>query len=304
MSLYRDILDALLVYLPEIFPRSSDESEKIYEKAIRAKAFDIARAWLPAGTTTLLSWHTNLRQAYDHTRELMYSPLAEVRSIASDIMGELQAKYPSSFSHKQYSESDAYLDKSISAMLYREVRSDEDFVFRSHLRIPDDASIREMLMTRPAYSELPKEFRLFGEVYTEFFLDFGSYRDLQRHRSATIPLPLLSLDHGFESWYLDMLPASLRTQIEERMAILEDRIRNLSVDPAEKQYYIPLGYRCRIVASFSLPSLVYTAELRSAQTVHPTLRRVAQDLLSALESYHPEVTLHGDRSEDTWSIKR
>lgn len=172
MHLYREILDALLVYLPGVFPRSPDESEKVYEKAIRAKAFDIARAWLPAGTTTLLSWHTNLRQAYDHTHELSYSPLAEVRSIASDIMSELQAKYPSSFSHKHYEATEKYLSESIATMLYREISSDQEFVFESHLRIPDDAHIWEVLSTRPAHSELPKEFRLFGDVYTEFFLDF------------------------------------------------------------------------------------------------------------------------------------
>lgn len=294
----------LLEELPRQFPIAVGENEKVYEKAIRAKAFDIARAWLPAGTTTLLSWHTNLRQAYDHLRELRYSPLAEVRAISDEVSIELQQKYPSSFSHKRYEESELYLEKSISTMLYREVSSDQDFVFESHLRIPDDGYIREILSSRPAYTELPKEFRLFGDISTEFYLDFGSYRDLQRHRSATIPLPLLSLDHGFESWYIDMLPASIQSSTMDRMAELEDRIRALSVDPAEKQYYIPLGYRCRIVASFSLPSLVYTAELRSSQTVHPTLRRVSQELIRALTFAHPDVMLHGDMSDDAWTIKR
>lgn len=101
-----------------------------------------------------------------------------------------------------------------------------------------------------------------------------------------------------------MLPEDLRVSIAERMTVLEERVRNLSVNPAEKQYYIPLGYRCRIVASFSLPSLVYTAELRSAQSVHPTLRRVAQELLNLLSAYYPEISLHGDMSDDLWSIKR
>lgn len=59
----------------EIFPRIDGQVEGVYRKSIHAKAFDIARGFLPAGTTTLLSWHTNLRQAYDHIQQLRYHPL-------------------------------------------------------------------------------------------------------------------------------------------------------------------------------------------------------------------------------------
>jgi len=42
-----------------------EKNQNIYDKAIAARAFDILRGFLPAGATTNIAWHTNLRQAAD-----------------------------------------------------------------------------------------------------------------------------------------------------------------------------------------------------------------------------------------------
>ena len=51
-----------------------------------------------------------------------------------------------------------------------------------------------LLVDRPEKTELVPFFRKFGNMKFQFLLDFGSYRDLQRHRSGVIPMPLLTLD--------------------------------------------------------------------------------------------------------------
>ena len=112
----------------------------------------------------------------------------------------------------------------------------------------------------------------------QFLLDFGSYRDLQRHRSGVIPMPLLTLDKGFHPWYLDSLPADMLIEVKERMNTIADRVAKLDCSPEDRQYYIPMGYQCTIEATVSLPAALYIAEIRSAQTVHPTLRVVAQQM--------------------------
>ena len=81
------------------YPRQAEENEAVYAKAIKARGFDIMRGFLPAGITTQLSWHTNLRQAWDHLALLRYHPLEEVKTIAEEILNQLKIKYSHSFSH-------------------------------------------------------------------------------------------------------------------------------------------------------------------------------------------------------------
>src|SRR3989338_10536571 len=89
------------------YPRRSDEDETVYERAVKARTFDILRSFLPAGITTQLSWHTNLRQAWDKLALLRHWPLPEVQETAKLIHSQLQAKYPSSFSHQLHAQHQA-----------------------------------------------------------------------------------------------------------------------------------------------------------------------------------------------------
>ena len=59
-------------YLKKQFPIADGENQIIYNKAIDARAFDILRGFLPAGSTTNLAWHTNLRQAADKVAVLRH----------------------------------------------------------------------------------------------------------------------------------------------------------------------------------------------------------------------------------------
>ena len=53
-----------------------------------------------------------------------------------------------------------------------------------------------------------------------------------------------------------------------------------------------------------MPETVYVGELRSAKTVHPSLRPVAQNMLRVLAKDIPAMALHGDMDEDSWTAKR
>jgi hypothetical protein len=75
-------------------------------------------------------------------------------------------------------------------------------------------------------------------------------------------------------------------------------------NPEIRQYYIAMGFNVACELTASLPSAVYIAELRSGQTVHPTLRPIAQKMGIAMESIFPEMALHIDYSPDEWSTKR
>ncbi len=303
MALYKDTLEQLIPWLKEKHPLAEGQEAKVWEKAIKARAFDISRCLLPAGCTTYVAWHTNLRQAADQLKSLRHYPLAEVRSIADILTAKLKEKYPSSFSHKTYPDDEAYVQAARDLMTY----ADEDiseFSGESRLDMAGLKKYASLLESRPAKSELPSELRKFGDIRFKFLLDFGSYRDLQRHRSMAHIMPLLTTQHGFHPWYLQEMPEEYRTELAGKIEALAIRVNALSATDADRQYYIAMGYRVACDLSCSLPSAVYIAELRSGQTVHSTLRVVAQAMGNWIRKNVLGTVMHHDESPDAWSIKR
>lgn len=304
MRFYMHVLEALIPTLKERFPIKEGDKEVVYEKAIRARAFDIARGFLPAGATTYASWHTNLRQAHDHLKEMRNHPLEEVRTTALEILKSLQSKYSSSFLHKEYPLEEEYIKKSIGEFAYYDEKSIKKFSYKVRLDLKGLKVHQKLLKERPAKAELHQRFRQYGDMVFSFPLDFGSYRDLQRQRSAVQEMPLLSTKHGFYPWYLEQLPKDLRKEAEKVLKDQEKRIAKLKTTPEVKQYYTAMGYTVAVKMSCHLPSAVYIAELRSSDTVHPTLRVQAQRMGDAIKASVPGIAMHHDTSPGTWNIKR
>ena len=329
ISFYKLMLDELTLSLKERFPKSPEDSQSVYEKAIKARAFDIARGFLPAGSTTYVAWHTNIRQAHDHLKNLRYHPLEEVRILADEILQQLQTKYASSFLHKKYDSEEKYLKESCSVLSYyhkdktsplwmkhSSIRADKteddgNFFWENRLDVISlkEPKFRDLLENRPPKAELHHRFRQFGDILFTFPLDFGSFRDLQRHRSSIQNMPLLTHDLGFEDWYIEQLPEKLIVSAREMLKTQQQKIetlkKNVKCSDEELQYLIPMGYNVPVHMSCSLPSAVYIAEIRSADTVHPTLRKMAQKMGNAIKKCVPNISVHHDLSlGNVWSMKR
>lgn len=310
VGLYTRVLDRLIPYFKERFPRQPDQKQGVWEAAIKAKAFDVARGFLPAGCTTYVAWHTNLRQAHDHLSLMRHHPCAEVRALADAIHDVLLKRYPSSFGHKRYDATEAYLKRSAARFAFTDGSTDRistngGFYYdTSNLNFAGLAEHRDLLESRPPKTELHQRLRQYGDIGFQFMLDFGSYRDLQRHRSCVQEMPLLTTKHGFHPWYLAQLPEGMAPTIEILINDYAARIGELQISEAEKQYYVPMGYQSPTKITCTVPSAVYIAELRSGTTVHPTVRAVAQKMGEALRQIVPFLALHHDMSESDWDIKR
>ncbi len=305
MGCYSDVLATLTPHLTEKYPRLENDDPKQYEKAIKAKAFDIARGFLPAGCTTYVGWHSTLRQAADHLKELSFHPLEEVKEVTAQILEGLRERYPSSFNGKSYESQDQYLAKCGEQYYFRNIVPDfwwsQRFDWR---RLLQNETHVELLRSRPVKTELPDFFDKYGQITFQFRLDFGSFRDLQRHRSCMQAMPLLTTHVGFNEWYLAQLPTELRRYVISVLAVQESAIARLECDGPQQQYYVAMGYNvnCELVAG--LPSAIYIAELRSTQAVHPTLRIIAQKMGGMLRDLCPEAALYVDYSPDEWTTIR
>jgi thymidylate synthase ThyX len=258
------------------YPKDKNEDDTIYQKAISARSFDILRGFLPSGTTTNLAWHTNLRQAADKLTIMRNHPLKEVRNVANAILDCLKGAYPSSFSHKFFDKTEKYNENWISKQNYYTNRVCPDFkLVRNNINIKLLSKYKDALSSRPPKTELPKFIAECGTLQFEFLLDFGSFRDLQRHRAIIQRMPLLTMDHGFESWYSEELSDELRNKARKLIKEQGESIRSLNVTKEIAQYYIPMGYRVPNRITGDLPALIYLTELRSTRFVHPTLQKRA-----------------------------
>lgn len=285
-SFYLEGLPLVQQHLKERFPRKrkEDENEKIYEKAINARAFDIMRGFLPAGASTNLAWHTNLRQAADKIMLLRHHPLAEVREIAKALDTALNEAHPSSFGHKQYHDKEEYNAFCIENETYFEEQYPSDFiVLKDSINKDLLLQYKNILKNRPPQTELPKFLAECGTVQFGFLLDFGSFRDIQRHRAVTQRMPLVTMTHEFAPWYLAELPQTLQEKARELLTLQEKDIHKLKIAKEIAQYYIAMGYQLPNRLTGDLPALVYLAELRSSSAVHPTLQLRAVQIAKELE---------------------
>lgn len=305
MEFYAASLVPVQEHIRGQYPRRPEEAENVYEKAVKARSFDILRGFLPAGVTTQLSWHTNLRQAHDKLCLLRYHPLAETRTVAEAMIAQLRERYEHSFSHPVIEAQEAYRQEMVGKYAYFDpAEFVSEFHFDSDIDPSALAQYAEVFGKRPEKTGLPFFLYELGLNRFEFLLDFGSFRDIQRHRSGSVRMPLLTTRWGFHNWYLDQLPAAVKERASSLIAAQTKAIEDLPADPADKQYYAAMGFLVPCRVALSLPAAAYVTELRSGRAVHPTLRAIAHKMHGALMTAFPILKLNCDLQPDEWDVRR
>jgi thymidylate synthase ThyX len=308
-------------------PRQENEGLVQYQRAAQARVFDVMRGFLPAGITTQLSWHTNLRQAGDHLSGMKYHPSQEISSLAEALLSLLHEKYPSSgFAsdiaavsgvgtkdtgkeervawEKRMAEKYAYQPPMFPQRCDTEAQKEAVLMTVSGAIIDEVHNYLDDINARPRGCVLPHFMSDFGQLSWSFYLDFGSFRDIQRHRNGVCRMPLLTTDHGFESWYLEQLDDDLRDEANALLQEQEACIEDLTEDPVVRQYYTALGYRVRTDVTYCLPAAIYVMELRSGKAIHPSLRKKIHKMIETFQRRIPHVKLHVDLDPSDWDIRR
>lgn len=302
---YVENMETVVESLFKRFPKGEDEKDGDYEKAIRARGFDIMRGFLPAGATTNVAWRMELRQFADELMVLRHHPLEEVRIIAETVEEALGEAYPSSFGHKRHDETEEYNHLWMHHDYYFDPKTIGDFrLSRNGIDAKRVGQYRRIFKNRPPKTELPQFVADTGTVGFEFLLDFGSFRDLQRHRSVVQRMPLLTTRHGFEPWYLEELPPAVQKRARTLLGKQETIL--LGVPRKLRPYYVAMGYRVPCSLAGDLRALTYIIELRGTRFVHPTLRKRIFQMKDALERILPSecAVFHMDPDPDRFDVKR
>lgn len=197
---------------------------RVQQRAVKARAFDICRGLLPLGATTNVAWYGDMRSIKGHLAWMLAyctwsTPWVEA------IYNALKAVYPAS------------MEKDLG-----EIRPRQPWVF--------DIGNAPVLLSG--------------------VLDFGSWRDLNRHRvgcHSQFSVPNQSA--GLHSWYAFLLAACGHTIDQD----LERRRRH-----KVKASYRLLGQEIPFWYEMPKSQSEYFFRLRNQPTVHPTLRLQVQDL--------------------------
>ncbi|KKP83949.1 MAG: hypothetical protein UR82_C0015G0001, partial [Candidatus Moranbacteria bacterium GW2011_GWF1_35_5] len=183
----------------------------------------------------------------------------------------------------------------------------KDFaLLKNGIDLNDLEKYKELIQNRPFKTELPPMVAECGMIQYEFLLDFGSFRDLQRHRAIVQRMPLLVRNHGFNEWYLKAMPEDLRNKTQEFIKMQEDSISKLETTDEIKQYYTAMGYNvpCRVAGD--LKAIMYLVELRSTRFVHPTLVQQMLKMIASLKDIFTDIdlTIHTDSEPNRFDIRR
>jgi thymidylate synthase ThyX len=320
---YLELFPIVEARLEALVPVDPAHKPKARSNALRAHACDLLRGLLPASTMTNLGVTANARALATLLTKMMSSPLQEVRALAAAMRDEARVVAPSLVRHVDHNPYRASLRDVLAAaapkllveqghderLPVRVVRHDEDALERIALALLYDQRVephagqrleqlrrltreqlthlvREALRARGPFDAPPRAFEA-SSMLVELELDYGAYRDLQRHRMLAPFTQLLGCTLGASvPPELDVLGVGDSVRRAHDHAAQTWRSLH-EAHPWQAQYVVPLAFRIRTLWSLSLRELFYVVELRSGKQGHASYRRIAQAMYRAACHVHP-----------------
>ena len=277
------------------------------DAAIRAQACDALRGLLPASARTNLGITANARALGGLLTKMLSSPMTETRAYGEEMLAVARGVTPTLLKYVAHNPFRARQPRAgmghwapvdLAGGPVRILDHDRNALGKVALLLQQEATggryeaadvldgmtegdalaiVAEAVEGRGAHDALPRAFEA-ASITVELVLDFGAYRDLQRHRLLTPTVPLLGCALGYTTPSL-VRELGLADGYEKAMAAARATWEQLAeVDLWAAQYVVPLGYRVRTLWTMNLRELAHVIELRSAKPGHPSYRRVAQEL--------------------------
>lgn len=276
------------------------------DRVVKARAFDSLRYLLPAGTGTNVACVMNLRDARDLVALLKGHTNSELRLLGNEIHDAVNKICPSLMKHASPNQF-RFPIRSIGPL-------DPDFdpddpawyvkIHKPHMLPPSELAQKSFESTvadlygicwsefcqrmseRPEHAQVPDVFKTIP-ISFEVMMDYGAFRDLQRHRRCEQYVEPLTSYYG----YLvpdDISGSDLEPAYREAMESLNAYEDEISHDMDMAQYIIPLGYLHRSIFQMDLKELYYMVELRTKPQGHISYRRVAYEMFKLAEQkYRP-----------------
>ena len=319
-KLYTDLHEPVLAYVKTQVPLAPGQSEPAWVRSCAARRFDAIRYILPACTKTSLGWTLNARNLAHALNKLSASPIKEFQDMAILLREEGKKQLPSLL---KYSEASPYYentdkefyeytkdyalptqhesgvtlinaDENIDEMLTTAILYHYSLLPFEELRVKvKQMTLEERFAVIDKYVEKMGQFdhpmREFEHVDFAFdvLMDYGSFRDLQRHRLFTQTNQLLTTYYGYDTPD-DIIGAGKKAEFDALMQRADKLFREISKEmPLQAQYLIPLAYRKRTIFKGNLRQFFHFIRQRSESSVHASARKIIQQMYEVLQVKSP-----------------
>lgn len=305
---------------PKVLDRCADKLGDVSSHVIKARTFDNVRFLLPAGTGTNVATVINLRDVRDEISVLRGHPNPELREIGDklfqvvhDVSPVLVKRAEPDKFHLPIRSIGAYELHDPSDPRWK-VRVHKPFLLPSpeltqksfEVHVADFhgmswSTFCKHMETRPQKAAVPDVFKTVGVTF-EIIMDYGAFRDLQRHRRCEQYVEPLTPNYGYIVPE-DIEGTELEVEYRKTMELIElyDDERVIH-DPDLMQYMVPLGYLHRSIFQMDLKQLYYIVELRTPPQGHISYRRVAFEMYRLARDRWPEL-LQWCRAIDPESVE-
>jgi thymidylate synthase ThyX len=319
---YSSLVEPVTNAIRERFPQEEGETDRAWKSSTRAKALDLLRGLLPAGTLTNLGLFGNGRSFEYLITKMAAHELPECQALAVDLHRELSLVIPS-FVRRALD--DRYGGPAAERMVrvraatsrlarrggaastpptVRLVEHDPDaerkvvaaalFPYSDEPldhQHADPAAVLEALLADRANRRQRAPRALEHAQYTfEITANFAAYRDLHRHRMLTQDRQVLgaSLGHDTPPGLAELGLADRFDAAVEAAAGAHRRLER-DLGPALAQYVVPLAFHVRWYFRVNLREVFHLCELRTTPQGHPDYRWVAQEMFRRVEEVDPRL---------------
>jgi thymidylate synthase ThyX len=271
-----------------------------------ARAFDNVRYLLPAGTGTSVGANLFLRDIRGMISGLKGHTNPEFRTLGSQLETAATSLAPALIKHTEpdffqlpiknlgpkFSTSGfsgPYVEINRSHMMPAPEMEQQEFEkILSERHGMDLEAFSKLMDSRPQYSEVPDIFKTV-KISFDIMMDYGAFRDLQRHRRCEQYVEPLRPDYGYVVPD-DILGSDLEKEYRDTMdSLLAYEDESVIFDQDLFQYIIPLGYLHRSVFQMDLKELYYIIELRTKPQGHISYRRITYQMYELAISRFPQL---------------
>ena len=339
MATYENFAKQMTVFVDKKYPKTEKQTDKLYQMVGKARVCDNIRYLLPTAALTNLGMTVNARELEHLIKKLLSHPLKELNDIGKEIKEKAILIVPTLI---RFADKIPYLietkkkleeisrqnlkksprpsqavtiidydkeaeDKLIAALLYPSSRLPYQQILNSVKKLKKTEKeniIDEALRRRTKFDQPLRELE---HIYYTFdiLMDFGAFRDIQRHRMCTQSNQEVTVVHGYDL-PKELAEAGLADKFKAAMEQVVDVYQNIYQKfPKEAQYVVPLAFRKRVLITWNLRELYNFIPLRSGKKGHPSYRRIAQQCWQELNKIQPLLAkyINVDLSEtsDSWA---
>ncbi len=317
---YQELIDRIIPFLEKKYPKG-ETPDKLYEIQIKNRALDNIRYMLPISTQTNLGMTANARCLEHAAIKLLSHPLLEMQDIGKAIKEAAVRVTPTLIKYVEQNEyimgtqrslnetkidlpkvepvdqniitleeyDEDAVEKVIAGIIYRSCHNSykeiKDYVKK--MSEGDKVAILDKVFENLRKFDTPIR-ELEHTFYTfDILMDYGAFRDIQRHRMVTQTNQDMTIAHGF-SIPPEVVEAGLEDDYMKVMVKAAQTYQLIHKKfPDEAAYIIPMGYRKRLLFKCNLREAYHFIRLRSGKMGHTSYRRIAQQMYDLRKEKHP-----------------